>query len=65
MLLSPTQIGLLIYGLHLAGASERGASFQIFLLRSFRPGPYVSAPGLHNQWRHDSVECYKQLQSAV
>ena len=65
MLLFSTQIGLLIYGLYLAGASERGASFQIFPLRFFQPGPYVSAAGLHNQWRHDSVECYRQLQIAV
>ena len=49
MRLFSTQFGLLIYGLPLTGASEPGISVQLFPLRSLQPGPYVSAPGSHNQ----------------
>ena len=61
MLLFSTQIGLPIDGLLLAGATEPGVFFQLSAVRSLQPGPYVSAPGSHNQWRHDSVEYYSRV----
>jgi hypothetical protein len=61
MLLFSTQFGLQIYGLPSAGADVPGVFFQFLPLRSFQPGRYVSAPVSHNQWRHDTVEYYRQL----